>query len=96
MLGWFCGLSSMLCIPGYMIYIWFATPGTTSEVRTLNPPFRSTFKLSKFIFFEAYKRGLWFFLQKYRKLVRIDDDIATLRMKVNSTKAAGTSADLEL
>lgn len=52
MLGWLCGLSSMLMIPGYMIYIWFATSGSSSE--------------------------------KFRKLVRIDDDIATLRAKSNA------------
>ncbi|XP_033224528.1 sodium- and chloride-dependent GABA transporter 1-like [Belonocnema kinseyi] len=56
LLGWFSGLSSMMCIPGYMIYIWCVTPGTKSE--------------------------------KYRKLIRIDDDIATLRIKLNPTKAA--------
>ncbi|KAH0545706.1 sodium- and chloride-dependent GABA transporter 1 isoform X1 [Cotesia glomerata] len=28
--GWFTALSSMLCIPGYMIYIWMRTPGDTS------------------------------------------------------------------
>nr|CAD7568404.1 unnamed protein product [Timema californicum] len=26
-LGWITALSSMLCIPGYMIYIWMKTPG---------------------------------------------------------------------
>lgn len=25
--GWMMGLSSMLCIPGYMIYVWMKTPG---------------------------------------------------------------------
>ncbi|XP_014214734.1 sodium- and chloride-dependent GABA transporter 1-like [Copidosoma floridanum] len=54
-LGWLSGLSSMLCIPGYMIYKWCVTSGTASE--------------------------------KFRKLVRIDDDIATLRMKLNPIKA---------
>ncbi|GMS95197.1 hypothetical protein PENTCL1PPCAC_17372, partial [Pristionchus entomophagus] len=29
--GWFLSLSSMLCIPGYAIYIWIVTPGTLSE-----------------------------------------------------------------
>uniref|UniRef100_A0AC35U5B4 Transporter n=1 Tax=Rhabditophanes sp. KR3021 TaxID=114890 RepID=A0AC35U5B4_9BILA len=29
--GWFLSLSSMLCIPGYAIYIWIVTPGTISE-----------------------------------------------------------------
>ncbi|XP_043525212.1 sodium- and chloride-dependent GABA transporter 1-like [Frieseomelitta varia] len=63
-LGWLCGLSSMLCIPGYMIYIWFTTPGTISE--------------------------------KFRKLIRIEDDVTALRMKLNPQKAAAISADLEL
>lgn len=30
--GWFTALSSMLCIPGYMIYLWRITPGTRMEV----------------------------------------------------------------
>ncbi|VDK21252.1 unnamed protein product, partial [Anisakis simplex] len=29
--GWFLSLSSMLCIPGYAIYIWMVTDGTISE-----------------------------------------------------------------
>lgn len=29
--GWFLSLSSMLCIPGYAIYAWFTTEGTTAE-----------------------------------------------------------------
>jgi len=29
--GWFLSLSSMLCIPGYAIYLWIVTDGTTSE-----------------------------------------------------------------
>ncbi|XP_033331052.2 GABA neurotransmitter transporter-1B [Megalopta genalis] len=64
MLGWLCGLSSMMCIPGYMIYIWCITPGTTSE--------------------------------KFRKLIRIEDDVATLRRKLNSIETAATSAGFEL
>lgn len=32
MLGWLCGLSSMIMIPGYMLYIWFASSGSSSEV----------------------------------------------------------------
>jgi len=32
-LGWITALSSMLCIPGYMIYIWFKTPGDRETVR---------------------------------------------------------------
>ncbi|KAJ8936474.1 hypothetical protein NQ314_012337 [Rhamnusium bicolor] len=49
--GWGTALTSMLCIPGYMIYIWYATPGD-----------RKT---------------------KMRLLVRIDDDIRTIRVKMH-------------
>ncbi|XP_071645280.1 GABA neurotransmitter transporter-1B isoform X1 [Temnothorax longispinosus] len=64
LLGWLAGLSSMLCIPGYMIYIWSVTPGTTSE--------------------------------KYRKLIKIEDDVAALRKKLNPVKAAAIDAEFEL
>lgn len=30
--GWFTALSSMLCIPGYMIWLWKTTPGDTETV----------------------------------------------------------------
>ncbi|CAH1153657.1 unnamed protein product [Phaedon cochleariae] len=49
--GWTTALTSMLCIPGYMIYIWHVTPGDRNE--------------------------------KIRLLVRIDDDIPTLRAKMH-------------
>ncbi|XP_032671695.1 sodium- and chloride-dependent GABA transporter 1-like [Odontomachus brunneus] len=64
LLGWLAGLSSMLCIPGYMIYIWYVTPGTTSE--------------------------------KYRKLIKIEDNVAALRKKLNPSKAAVINAEFEL
>ncbi|KYN03154.1 Sodium- and chloride-dependent GABA transporter 1 [Cyphomyrmex costatus] len=64
LLGWLAGLSSMLCIPGYMIYIWCVTSGTTSE--------------------------------KYRKLIKIEDDVAALRKKLNPVKAAAIDAEYEL
>ncbi|KYN18288.1 Sodium- and chloride-dependent GABA transporter 1 [Trachymyrmex cornetzi] len=64
LLGWLAGLSSMLCIPGYMIYIWCVTSGTTSE--------------------------------KYRKLIKIEDDVAALRKKLNPVKAAAIDAEFEL
>ncbi|KYM92315.1 Sodium- and chloride-dependent GABA transporter 1 [Atta colombica] len=64
LLGWLAGLSSMLCIPGYMIYIWCVTSGTTSE--------------------------------KYRKLIKIEDDVAALRKKLNPIKAAAIDAEFEL
>ncbi|XP_063704030.1 sodium- and chloride-dependent GABA transporter 1 [Culicoides brevitarsis] len=50
--GWFTALSSMLCIPGYMIWLWRRTPGDTGT--------------------------------KLRLLVRIDDDVATLREKMQA------------
>jgi len=50
--GWFTALSSMLCIPGYMIWLWRKTPGD-----------RAT---------------------KIRLLVRIDDDVASLREKMQA------------
>ncbi|GAB1860645.1 Transporter [Camponotus japonicus] len=49
-LGWLTALSSMLCIPGYMVYAWMTTPG---DNRT-----------------------------KYKLLVQIEDDVATLRTKM--------------
>lgn len=48
--GWFTALSSMLCIPGYMIYLWNKTQGD--------------------------------FKQKIRLIVRIDEDVKTLREKM--------------
>ncbi|XP_059609663.1 sodium- and chloride-dependent GABA transporter 1 [Phlebotomus argentipes] len=48
--GWFTALSSMLCIPGYMIWLWMNTEGDRS--------------------------------QKIRLIVRIDDDVTTLRQKM--------------
>ncbi|KAL6441411.1 hypothetical protein ACFW04_003554 [Cataglyphis niger] len=64
LLGWLAGLSSMLCIPGYMIYIWNVTSGTTSE--------------------------------KFRKLIKIEDDVAALRKKLNPVKAAAIDTEFEL
>ncbi|XP_019868542.1 sodium- and chloride-dependent GABA transporter 1 isoform X2 [Aethina tumida] len=57
--GWFTALSSMLCIPGYMVYIWYKTPGDKQT--------------------------------KIRLLVRIDDDVKTLR---NKMIAEGTGASI--
>lgn len=42
--GWFLSLSSMLCIPGYAIYAWFTTQGTTAEV-ICSPLFSANFPL---------------------------------------------------
>ncbi|KAK2582494.1 hypothetical protein KPH14_004796 [Odynerus spinipes] len=49
-LGWLTALSSMLCIPGYMLYAWMTTPGDNST--------------------------------KYKLLIRIEDDVASLRTKM--------------
>ncbi|XP_060537196.1 sodium- and chloride-dependent GABA transporter 1 [Cylas formicarius] len=56
--GWFTALSSMLCIPGYMIYLWVTTPGD-----------RKT---------------------KFRLLIRIDDDVKTLRTRMQSHAVSST------
>lgn len=48
--GWFTALSSMLCIPGYMVWLWLKTPGDTDT--------------------------------KIRLIVRIDDDVKSLREKM--------------
>ncbi|KDR13981.1 sodium- and chloride-dependent GABA transporter 1 [Zootermopsis nevadensis] len=58
-LGWLTALSSMLCIPGYMVYLWMKTPG---DMRT-----------------------------KVKLLVRIEDDVASLRGKMTGTPSDITS-----
>jgi len=37
--GWFTALSSMLCIPGYMIWIWYTTPGDFPTVNFIQKPY---------------------------------------------------------
>ncbi|XP_023953102.1 sodium- and chloride-dependent GABA transporter 1 [Bicyclus anynana] len=54
--GWFTALSSMLCIPGYMIYLWRVTPGTK--------------------------------LEKFHTIVRIPEDVPTLRTKMRAEEQA--------
>lgn len=34
--GWFTALTSMLCIPGYMVWLWYTTPGDKETVSILN------------------------------------------------------------
>jgi len=58
--GWFTALTSMLCIPGYMIWLWYTTPGD-----------RET---------------------KIRLLVRIDDDVPTVRAKMVAEAQAQAQA----
>lgn len=50
--GWFTALSSMLCIPGYAIWLWQKTPGDA--------------------------------IDKLRLIVRIDDDVTSLREKMQA------------
>jgi Sodium:neurotransmitter symporter family len=47
--GWFTALSSMLCIPGYAIWLWQRTPGDTIDVR-LPKFFLPRLKLLKIFF----------------------------------------------
>ncbi|PZC75068.1 sodium- and chloride-dependent GABA transporter 1 [Helicoverpa armigera] len=54
--GWFTALSSMLCIPGYMVYLWRVTPGTWQE--------------------------------KFHKIVRIPEDVPSLRTKMQAEEQA--------
>lgn len=54
--GWFTALSSMLCIPGYMVYLWRVTPGTWRE--------------------------------KFNKIVRIPEDVPSLRTKMQAEEQA--------
>ena len=32
-IGWIIALSSMVCIPGYAIYLYLVTPGTFNDVK---------------------------------------------------------------
>lgn len=34
--GWFSALSSMLCIPGYMLWLWVKTPGDRNTVSAIS------------------------------------------------------------
>lgn len=62
-LGWFTALSSMLCIPGYMIYLWHVTPGTRQEVCTL---FCFTLKCSTVNMFIKKSFILWILFITWR------------------------------
>ncbi|KAK5639685.1 hypothetical protein RI129_012177 [Pyrocoelia pectoralis] len=57
--GWFTALTSMLCIPGYMVYKWYTTPGD-----------RET---------------------KIRKLICIDEDVSSIRAKMQALAHQSTS-----
>ncbi|CAH1103284.1 unnamed protein product [Psylliodes chrysocephalus] len=57
--GWVTALTSMMCIPGYMVYIWYVTPGTRDE--------------------------------KIRLLIRIDDDVQTIRAKMHHEHVTGVA-----
>lgn len=70
--GWFTALTSMLCIPGYMIYRWVKTPGDKNMVCLP----RKTFTDNSSRFTASF--------QKIRLLIRIDDDIKTIRAKMQA------------
>lgn len=79
LLGWVTALSSMLCIPGYMVWLWFKTPGDFQTV-SWDDSYVSIFgQIKNYKFF-------WIF-QKFRLLVRIDDDVSTLRNKMQAEAA---------
>lgn len=78
--GWFTALSSMLCIPGYMIWLWKNTPGDRETV--------SFFSIINMIKIALSKISL----KKIRLIVRIDDDVTSLREKMQAE--AQKQADL--
>lgn len=82
--GWFTALSSMLCIPGYMYWLWRKTPGdnlTVSGVHSIW--FRmgaDRIILILILIFGA--------VQKFRLIVRIDEDVKQLREKMQAEARA--------
>lgn len=78
--GWFTALSSMLCIPGYMIWLWMKTPGDREAVNIffsyllIYSLFLNESKVNEFCFLKL--------LQKIRQIVTIDDDVKSLREKM--------------
>lgn len=69
----------MLCIPGYMVWLWYKTPGDFQTV-SLQLCIRSFQRPSNYR--KTYV--LYFALQKFRTIVRIDDDVETLRAKMQA------------
>lgn len=60
--GWFTALSSMLCIPGYMLWLWVKTPGDRNAVSaTCCIIIDTQMKILKFINFVF----LFFFRRKF-------------------------------
>lgn len=68
--GWFTALSSMLCIPGYAIWLWHNTPGDSIDVSSVSPAFDVQL--------------IYFYFQKLRTIVRIDEDVSQLREKMQA------------
>lgn len=77
-LGWFTALSSMLCIPGYMVYAWMTTPGDNRTVSTDKSRMIVYREILNISFFNTIISSL----QKYKLLIQIEDDVATLRTKM--------------
>lgn len=77
--GWFTALSSMLCIPGYMIYLWCITPGDTQQVSIIDSIRRALFRT-------PVENSRIFISQKIKTIVRVQDDIGVLREKMQQGK----------
>jgi len=78
-LGWFTALSSMLCIPGYMVYAWMTTPG---DNRTVRIRFYRRIREARTEADRVRFSIRFSILQKYKLLIQIEDDVATLRTKM--------------
>jgi len=82
-LGWFTALSSMLCIPGYMVYAWMTTPGDNRTVRIeidVGSIVEAESRPSSF--YRDTMCTLYSASQKYKLLIQIEDDVANLRIKM--------------
>ncbi|KFB48974.1 AGAP000493-PA-like protein [Anopheles sinensis] len=77
--GWFTALSSMLCIPGYMIWLWRNTPGDRANV--------SSYYLILLI--RPFAHRYISITQKIRLIVRIEDSVSQLRERMQADAEKG-------
>jgi len=77
--GWFTALSSMLCIPGYAIYIWCKTPGDFHTVLSFSLQIPSPNLNLHFLAVLTFKIISW--LQKFNTLVRPQINLEDIRGK---------------